>query len=220
MAAIRLRRSSTPGEVPASLVDGEPAINLADDRLRIGGGAPNGYPLGAAPWVTRRGSAVAHDLQSALQNVPASTATMSFGVSRFVPFVWPRRFALERLGVAISVSRSGTLGLAIYDSIQLNGGDWPGNRLALASLAVSSGELSALVSLDIAPGRLYWAAQLFSATGVRARAITQSMPLLGRLPGYAAVQNLATSEAGLTDPAPTTLIPSTTPGALMLAWVA
>lgn len=177
---IKIKRSTLSGSVP-TLQTGEPAVNLADHRLYLGGGAPGGYALGAhtPPWLKRTGA-----LRYPYAIASASTGTSNIVADRFIaaPFVVPIPITLTGLGVYVTTSVSGTVNIGIYDTVFTGGEHVPGILLASANgIDVSTtGYKSGPASLTMYPGKVYWGSIMSSLAPVmRAVNFTAIYPFLG-----------------------------------------
>lgn len=179
---IQIKRSTVSGNVP-TLQSGEPAINLADHRLYIGGGAPGGYPLaGLYPWLKRTGAS-----RIAQVTVNQVLVSVNMVANRLVasPFAVPKVINLTGLGINVTTSAAGTAEIGIYNNIQTSAGDNPGTLLAsVTGLDISTvGDKTGSVSMTLYPGQVYWAGMIATgAINVRAVPYTGSPMMLGYVP--------------------------------------
>ncbi len=206
MATIRFKRSTTPGATPAGLADGEPAVNLPDDRLYIGGAGADGYPLGAQylPLVLLPDTPYDLGLDPV---VDTTTVAQVAGNVHCKPIMFPRRVSIQTLELEVTTAAAGaTIALAIYDNTVVDDVDQPGARLALTSSldCSTTGVKTASLSFAFDAGRLYWAAWRADTAGPTVRALAgQYGAILGRTSiTYTAVRSLQASGGTLSDPAP------------------
>ncbi len=186
MVRIRLKRSSTPGQTPADLQSGEPAFNLADHRLFIGGGAAGGYDLSLLAALAfqcggiprPRVPGIAQPIVPYAVNATAAT-TLALTANRIylMPFVVLREVVISQLSANVTTAAAGTHQIGIYDS---NNNAQPRDRLALGNIdAGTTGVKTVTLSptLTLRPG-IYWAAYAASsAATVRAVALASLVPL-------------------------------------------
>lgn len=207
---LQLLRSLTGGSAPSALLAGEPAVNLADHRLFVGGGAAGGYPLGCQPLAYPKRVAtpkIVGDVGGTALTTLALTAARLY----FVPLVVPRPVALTGLRISVTTASAGAASIGIYGNAVVSGGDAPGALLASVTglNTGTTGDKTGALSFTLEPGRLYWAALIASAAAtLRALAVGSVHPALGRTANNTtAVTHLFAAGAGSTlpDPAPTAL---------------
>jgi hypothetical protein len=210
MASILLKRSSTPGQVPSGLQNGEPAFNLADHRMFIGGGAAGGYDLGLLAALAfqcggiprPRVPGIAQPLVPyAVNAATATTLTLTSNRIYLMPFVVLRELSISQLSANVTTAAAGIHQIGIYDS---NNNAQPQNRLGMGQYdAGTTGVKTVTVSLTLRPG-IYWAAYAAgSAAAVRAVAVTGLMSLGLPSLGTASTTMYALTGSTLPSSAPT-----------------
>lgn len=127
--AIQLRRSSTPGQGPPSdLLEGEPAVNLADRRLwvglgngqavELGGGGGNAF-LSALPGLPRPGP-LAGDTNPVVPFAIGSTASTTLAngtnTARLIPWAVYVPIRITSVSIAVTTASAGTAQVGIYAS--------------------------------------------------------------------------------------------------------
>ncbi|WP_367154652.1 hypothetical protein [Methylomonas sp. HYX-M1] len=211
MTDILLKRSTTPGNTPP-LSSGEAAVNLADHRFFVGGGASQGYPLGCQSTAYPKRvdtPKIAGDVAGTALGGVTITANREY----FAPFVVPRLIELSGLRINVTTGASGTAQVGIYANAVIAGNDAPGALLAsvtgldTTSTGDQSGSFGSNLTLE--PGRMYWVGLIASAgPGMRGLTTGSLAPSLGRLPGGTAILSYlyGTGSGGALDnPAPATL---------------
>ncbi|MGI2326154.1 MULTISPECIES: hypothetical protein [unclassified Methylococcus] len=166
MNSIQLKRSNTAGSKPVALASGEPAVNLADHRLFLGGAAADGYPLGCQSRPSPRLSGKPK-VAGAGGGTKLASATVTAQQQYFVPFVVPRPMILSQLGAYVAVNQFSTvLHVGIYGNLFYSGEDHPGPIIAAVTnlSSATTGLKSGSVSATLEPGRLYWASVLSSGS--------------------------------------------------------
>ncbi|MCX7618276.1 hypothetical protein [Tepidiforma sp.] len=161
MPSIQVRRSTTSGSEPGSMLPGELAANLADRVLYLG--LASGFAR--LPAIDLAVLADAPFLPSPTTNWrclwpftgAGGTIAMTAGRCVFVPFVVWLPWSVTDLGIEVSTSSTGSAEAAIYASDGTS--RRPGTRLAYVSGldTGTTGVKSGAVSLTLPPG-LYWAA--------------------------------------------------------------
>jgi len=212
MTDILLKRSTTAGNTP-TLATGEAAVNLADHKFFVGGGASQGYPLGCqvSAYPKRTDSPkVAGDVAGTALSGVTITAQREY----FAPFVVPRKVVLSGLRINVTTGAAGTAQVGIYANTVVSGNDAPGALLASAtgldttSIGDQSGSFAGNLTLE--PGRMYWAGFIASAgPGMRGLTVASLAPSLGRVTGggtgIVCYLYAAGSGGVLDNPAPTSL---------------
>lgn len=207
---IILKHSATPGSVPAALAAGEVAMQLADHRLFVGGGAAAGYPLGCQPLAYPKRVAtpkIVGDVAGTALTTQALTAARQY----FVPFTVPRSVVLTGLRISVTTAATGSASIGLYGNTHVAGDDAPGSLLAQVTglNTGSTGDKTGSLNVTLLPGQLYWASLIASAAAtVRALAVGSVHPALGRTANNTtAITHLFAAGAGSTlpDPAPTAL---------------
>jgi hypothetical protein len=210
---LQLLRSITGGNAPTGLLHGEPAVNLADHRLFIGGGAADGYPLGCQSMAYPRRLG-APRIVGDISATALTTFNTTSGQLYFIPFVVPRSVQLMGLGISVTTgsSRGQNVYLGIYGNAVVTGQDAPGELLASGppAFARNPGNPVSHFSFGLEPGRLYWACLFpLGNPGIRALPAGAQQVALGRVAGStSSVSYLYAAGSGSTlpDPAPTELV--------------
>lgn len=210
---VQLRRSATAGAAPGSLASGEPAVNLADHRLFIGGGAAGGYALGCQSIAYPKRTATPK-IAGDIGGTALTTLTLTAARQYLVPFVVPRPVTLTGLRISVTTASAGQANLGIYGNAVVGADDAPGGLLATISAVLDTGTTgdktgSFAAALALTPGTLYWAGLISSAAAaLRALAVGSVQSALGRTVNNTTVISYlyaAGSGSTLPDPAPTTL---------------
>lgn len=214
VAELRLLRSTTPGSTPSGLASGEPAVNLPDGLLWIGGFE---IPL-AEPWVALYNEAPF--LPSPTTNWRSlwpftgvgTTIALTAGRCYFIPFWVMSPRSITALGYEVSTSSAGSAEVAIYAA---DGTSYrPRTRLAYVSglNTGATGVQSGAVSVTLQPG-LYWCA-LRSSAAATLRGAAGAFAFGISTGGNNRITHLFNADASLADPVasdPTSLGVGTVP---------
>lgn len=220
--AIQLRRSSTPGQGPPSdLLEGEPAVNLADGRLWVGLGNGQAVELGGG------GGGSGSSLLFALPGLPrpgplpgdnnpvvpfiigsAASTTLANGTNnaRFIPWAVYVPIRITSVSIAVTQSSAGTAQVGVYASSSSQPFAPTSRLYVVTGIDTGSTGVKTVSGLEwnLQPG-IYWFAVWTSANPtLRAIPIGNLFALSVVISGTAVVNHYYfTSTGGLPNPAPT-----------------
>ncbi|MDW8424997.1 MAG: hypothetical protein RMK51_03620 [Meiothermus sp.] len=208
---LQLRRSTTSGQGPPSdLVAGEPAVNLADEKMWIGVGDGSafeissktpplpGLPIHLPPGITD------YVVPLALSGTAATTLALTASRVYWMPFVLTASLRITSVAINVTTAGAGTVAIGIYAA---NLSMQPSNLLfSTAGLDTGTTGIKQATGLtwNLAPG-LYWLAVATSgAPTIRAIALAAARALALPSLGTANTVYWFTSGSTLPSNAPTT----------------